>query len=300
MQQRVESMRSVMNTRREFLTAAIAGAAIAGVATAAFPRVALAERAWPPLGVQLYTVRQPIQSDLHGVLSTIRKIGYTTVETYAAQYKISAQDLRTAILHAGLKVPSGHFVYNGFDKNYDYAKELGLKYMVCSSVPESMGNSVDGFKRAADQYNKWGEKARNMGMQFAFHNHNSEFQIYGGMTGIEILLKNTDPHLVQWQMDCYWVAQAGHSPNTMLHKYAERITLLHLKDRKAGATTSLQTGPGSQHFTEIGNGTLDWRKILPLARNEDVRYMFVEQDTTERPPLESLRISYDNLQKFMG
>jgi sugar phosphate isomerase/epimerase len=139
-----------------------------------------------------------------------------------------------------------------------------------------------------------------MGMQFAFHNHNSEFQTYGGMTGIATLMKHTDPHLVQWQMDCYWVAQAGQSPVTMLHRYPGRITLLHLKDRKAGAATSLQTGPQSRHFTEVGNGTLDWKKILPLAEKEGVRYMFVEQDTTERPPLESLKISYDNLQKLMS
>ncbi len=284
-----------MPTRREFLTATIAG-----VATAAFTPLAYAERAWPPLGVQLYTVRQQVQTDLAGTLAAIRKIGYTTVETYAAQYKIGANDLRKAIVDAGLKVPSGHFGYGGFDAKYDYAKELGLKYMVCSSIPESLGNSVDGFKRGADQYNQWGEKARKMGMQFAFHNHNSEFQTYGGMTGIEILLKNTDPHLVQWQMDCYWVVQAGRSPITMLHEYADRITLLHLKDRNADAKVSLETGPGSQYFTEIGTGTLDWRKILPLARNEGVRYMFVEQDTTELPPLQSLRISYNNLQKFMS
>ncbi|MGC1784098.1 MAG: sugar phosphate isomerase/epimerase [Acidobacteriaceae bacterium] len=283
-----------MHTRREFLTGAATGLATAAVAPLAF-----AERGWPPLGVQLYTVRNQVQSDLSGPLAAIRKIGYTTVETYAAQYKISAQDLRKAILDAGLKVPSGHFGYDGFDAKYDYAKELGLKYMVCSSVPESLGSSLDGFKRGAEQYNKWGEKAKTMGMQFAFHNHNSEFQTYGGATGIETLLKNTDPHLVQWQMDCYWVAQAGYSPVKMLHEYAGRITLLHLKDRKAGAKPSLQTG-GTQYFTEIGNGTLDWKKILPLGRKEGVRYMFVEQDTTERPPLESLKISYDNLQKLMS
>lgn len=284
-----------MHNRREFLTGTLAG-----LATAAVTPTAFAERQWPPLGVQLYTVRQQAQTDLPAVLAAIRKIGYTTVETFAAQYKISAADLRKAIVDAGLKVPSGHFGYDKFGSSYEYAKQLGLKFMVCSSVPESLGSSVDGFKRAADQYNAWGEKARKMGMQFAFHNHNSEFQSYGGMTGIEVLLKNTDTHLVQWQMDCYWVAQAGRSPIAMLHKYAGRITTLHLKDRKAGATTSLTTGPTSRHFTEVGNGTLDWKKILPLARNEGVRYMFVEQDITERPPLESLKISFDNIQKIIG
>ncbi len=284
-----------MHTRRKFLTAATAGLAAVAVKPLAF-----AEKPWPPLGVQLYTVRQLAQTDLPNVLAAIRKIGYRTVETYVAQYKMTAADLRKAILDSGLSVPSGHFGYAGFDTKYDYAKELGLKFMICSSVPESLGSSADGFKRAADQYNAWGEKARKMGMQFAFHNHNSEFQTYDGKTGIEVLLERTDPHLVQWQMDCYWVAQAGSDPVAMLHKYAQRITTLHLKDRKPGAQPTLETGSGSQHFTEVGTGTLDWKKILPLARKQSVRYMFVEQDTTELPPLESLQVSYANLQKLMS
>jgi sugar phosphate isomerase/epimerase len=283
-----------LQTRRQFLTNAIACSAMA-----AFVPEIFAEAAWPPLGVQLYTVRQQVQTDLPGVLAAIRKIGYTTVETFAGQYKMPAAQLRQAILNAGLQVPSGHFGYGDFDSKFDYAKELGVHYMVCSSVPESLGDSLDGFKRAADQYNQWGEKAKSMGMQFAFHNHNSEFQTYGGATGIATLLKHTDPKLVQWQMDCYWVVQAGYNPLRMLHEYAGRITMLHLKDRKPGAPTSLSPGKQSQHFTEVGKGTLDWRHILPAARKEGVRYMFVEQDITERPPLESLQISYTNLQKLM-
>jgi len=285
-----------MHTRREF----VAGA-IAGIATASLPPKAFAAPSAPPLGVQLYTVRNLVSTDLPGTLATIRKIGYRTVETFAAQYgKSSAQDLQKTIVDAGLTAPSGHFGYEDFDTSFDYAKQLGLKYMVCSSVPKSVGNSLDGFKRAADQYNAWGAKAKKLGMQFAFHNHNSEFESFNGTTGFDELMKVTDPALVQWQMDCYWVAEAGQSPVAMLHKYGHRMASLHLKDRKPGAATSVQLNAQAQHFTEVGNGTLDWKKILPLAEKEGIRYMFVEQDTTERPPLESLQISYTNLEKFLS
>ena len=283
-----------MQTRREFLTGTVAG-----LTTATLSPMALAANSAPVLGAELYTVRKPIQKDLPNTLAAVRKIGYRTVEAYGDLYKMSAADLRKAILDAGLSVPSGHFGYEDFDTRFDYAKELGLRYMICSSVPESLGNSADGFKRAADQYEAWGKKAQQMGMQFGFHNHNTEFQSYGGMTGIEILLKNTDPHLVQWQMDCYWVAEAGQSPAAMLLKYPGRITTLHLKDRKAGVPVSVEPGPQSAHFTEVGTGTLNWKKILPLAKKEGVRYMFVEQDITELPPLQSLKISYDNIQKLL-
>lgn len=282
-----------MQTRRTFLTGVAAGL----VATISKSQ-AFAAHTHIPLGVQLYTVRQQVQADLPGILTAIRKIGYTTVETFAAQYKMSAAELRKAIIDSGLKVPSGHFGYKEFDSRFDYAKELGLHFMVCSSVPESIGNSLDGFKRAADQYNAWGEKAKRAGMQFAFHNHNSEFQTYSGTTGIEELLKRTDPKLVQWQMDCYWVAQAGRDPLAMLRKYPGRITTLHLKDRMAGAQPSVELNAEARHFTEVGAGTLNWKQILPAAEKEGARYMFVEQDRTVGPPLKSLQISYDNLRKM--
>lgn len=285
-----------MHTRREFLAGTLAGLTTASLAPLAF-----ATRPAPPLGVQLYTVRKQVDANLAGTLAAIRKIGYRTVETYTSQAnKMTAQELRKAIQDAGLTVPSGHFSYDGFDTKFDYAKQLGLEFVVCSSVPKSIGNSLDGFKRAAEQYNTWGAKAKQMGMQFAFHNHNSEFHSFNGTTGFDELMKETDPALVQWQMDCYWVAEAGQSPVAMLRKYGHRITTLHLKDRKAGAAPSVELNAKSQYFTEIGNGTLDWKKILRLAEKQGVRYMFVEQDTTERPPIESLQISYDNLQKLLS
>ncbi len=281
-----------MQTRREFIGGAAAGLAALGIGP-----LALAKKADRPLGVQLYTVRS-LMSDVAGTLKAIRKIGYRTVETYVAEYKMSAKDLRAAIVDAGLEVPSAHFGYNDFDSRFDYAKELGTELVVCSMVPLTIANSADGYKRGADQYNTWGAKAKTMGMKFGFHNHNVEFKEYGGKTGLEILLENTDPALVYWQMDCYWVAQAGHDPVAMLRKYGKRIESLHVKDRKPNATVTLETGKDSAFFTEVGNGTLDWKTILRLT--EHVPYLFVEQDQTDKPPLESLQISFDNLQKLLG
>jgi sugar phosphate isomerase/epimerase len=120
------------------------------------------------------------------------------------------------------------------------------------------------------------------------------------VTGFDILMQKTDPELVQWQMDCYWVAQAGRDPVGLFHTYGKHMQSLHLKDRKPNAPTSTDTGPGSQHFTEIGTGTLDWPAILRLAEQFHVPNMYVEQDVTELPPLESLQISYTNLQKFLN
>ncbi|HLJ76663.1 MAG TPA: sugar phosphate isomerase/epimerase [Acidobacteriaceae bacterium] len=283
-----------MLTRRKFV-----GNAAAGVAALALDRKAFANAEERPIGVQLYTVRSILPNDIAGTLQAIRKIGYQNVETYVAEYKMSAKDLRQAILDAGLTVPSAHFGYNDFESRFDYAKELGAECIVCSMIPKTIANSADGYKRGAEQYNKWGEQAKSMGMRFGFHNHNVEFQPYGDVTGFDVLMRYTDPALVQWQMDCYWVAQAGHDPVALLRQYGNRIQSLHLKDRKPNVPTSLNTGPDAAHFTEVGEGTLDWKTIFRLAANDRIPWMFVEQDQTDKPPLESLQISYTNIEKLM-
>jgi sugar phosphate isomerase/epimerase len=283
-----------MQTRREFI-----GSAAAGVAAMSLAPLSFADALPRPVGVQLYTVRSLVDKDLSGTLKAIRNIGYSYVETYVAQYKMSAKDLRSAILDAGLTVPSTHFGYNDFEARLDYAKELGTECVVCSMIPESIANSADGYKRGADQYNAWAAKAKTMGLRFGFHNHNVEFKEYDGKTGVELLLEHTDPALVQWQMDCYWVAQAGHDPVALLRRHGKRIQSLHVKDRLPNVPASLELGAASAHFTEVGNGTLDWKSLLRLAATEHVSYLFVEQDQTDRPPLESLQISYGNLAKLM-
>ena len=283
-----------MLTRRKFV-----GSAAAGLAGLALERAAFAKPAERPIGVQLYTVRSILPNDVAGTLQAIRKIGYQNVETFVAEYKMSAKDLRQAIVDAGLTVPSAHFGYDDFESRFDYAKELGVECIVCSSIPKTIANSADGYKRGAEQYNKWGERAKSMGMRFGFHNHDAEFQPYGDVTGFDVLMKYTDPTLVQWQMDCYWVAQAGHDPVAMLRQYGHRIQSLHLKDRKPNVRTSFSTGPAAAHFTEVGEGTLDWKAIFRLAASDHIQWMFVEQDQTDKPPLESLQISYRNIEKLM-
>lgn len=285
-----------MPTRREFLSQSAAAIAALGIPSTA-------RAAAPPsnsFGVQLYTVRKQILAAPQPVLAAIQKIGYRSVETFAAQYhNTSAKDLRSMITDAGLTLPSAHFSYDDISTRFDYAAELGVKYVVCGSEARSLTDSLDGFKRAAEQYNLWGEQARKVGLQFAFHNHNIEFQSFNGVTGLDTLLKHTEPRNVHWQIDCYWVTQAGFDPVDLMRRYRKRLQTLHVKDRKPGFPPSTNTGPGSQHFTEAGGGTINWEAIWRVAETAHIPYFFVEQDTTEIPPLDSLKISYDNLKRIL-
>jgi sugar phosphate isomerase/epimerase len=280
-----------MLNRRGFLQLSIAAAG--GLAAA---RLLASERR--SLGAQLYTVRQDAARDLPAVLEAIRKIGYTEVETYWDIYGHPAAELRRMIGDHGLKVPSGHFNYDGLEAKFDYAKSLGVEYVICPMLPESMWFTLDGYKRAADQFNIWGEKIHQAGMQFGFHNHNYEFRRFGDTTGFETMMNRCDPKLVCIEMDCYWITQAGGDPLQMFQQYGNRIKLLHLKDRKPGFPTTQVKDAAAEHFTEVGAGTIHWREILAAAKKNGVKHLFVERDSGDLPAMESLRISYQNLQKI--
>ena len=283
-----------MVTRRDFLQLIAAG-----VGTLALRNISLAANTRIPLGVQLYTVREQAESDLGAVLAHISMIGYTEVETYWNVYTHPAKKLRSMIVDNGLSVPSGHFNYDGLDTKLDYAKELGVQYVICPMLPKDMWTSADGFKKAAAQFNIWGERVQKLGMQFGFHNHNYEFQKFGNTTGFDILTQNADPKLVCLEMDCYWITQAGQDPVAMLKKYGSRIQLLHLKDRVAGFPTTQMLGPDAEHTTEVGSGTIDWKAVITTAEQKGVKQYFVERDNGSTPAFESLRRSYQYLYELL-
>ena len=279
--------------RREFIKFSIAAAS--GLAFEKRAQSALHR----PLGAQLYTVRQEAERDLPAVLEAVRKIGYQEVETYWNIYTHPAAELRRMIADHGLRAPSGHFDYAGLDSKIEYAKILGLDYMICPMLPENMWYTLDGFKRAADQLNIWGEKVRQAGMQLGFHNHNYEFIRFAATTGFNELMTATDSRLVCLEMDCYWMVQAGEDPLRMFERYGHRIKLLHLKDRKPGFPVTQVKNETAEHFTEVGSGTIDWKPILAAAEKNGVEHFFVERDSGDLPPMQSLRISLEYLQKLL-
>jgi sugar phosphate isomerase/epimerase len=281
-----------MINRREFAFTSIA---VLGYAATR----AIAGSKKRPLGAQLYTVRKKAKHHLQDMLSAIQQIGYEEVETYSDIYSHPAAELKRIINDHGLRVPSGHFDYNGLETKLDYAATLGVDYVVCPMLPKPMWTSLDGFKQAADQFNRWGEKIKQMGMRFGFHNHNYEFRRFSDTTGFDVLLARTDPNLMCLEIVCYWITQAGQDPLQMFKTLDSRIKMLHLKDRKAGFALSQEKNKQAEHMTPVGTGTIRWKDILAAAEQNAVSHMFVEQDSGDLPPIEELRISYKNLQPLL-
>jgi sugar phosphate isomerase/epimerase len=284
-----------MQTRRNFLQVAATG-----LAALAFHKSSWAAATEHPIGVQLYTVRDQAERDLPKVLQQIQAIGYKEVELYWDVYTHPAAELRRMLSDHGLSAPSGHLNYEGLPSKLDYAREVGFQWVVCPMLPKSMWNSLDSFKQAAEQFNKWGEQVNSLGMKFAFHNHNYEFKNFGSATGFHTLVTNTDPKLVSFEMDCYWVTQAGRDPVQMMEILGKRVRMLHLKDRKPGFPTSQQLNDAAGHFTEVGNGSIAWEKVLQKAKQIEVEHYFVEQDKSDKQPMESLAISYKYLKPLFA
>ena len=284
-------MSPIMLNRRKFLA----------LSAAAWPAMALGAGKHTPLGVQLYTIRNLIKDDnLLSLLKQIRAIGYEEVELFPTVYKHPERELTSILRHSGLTAPSGHFNYDDFVSKIPYAHRLGLKWMVCPMLPKGQWGSPEGFRRAAATFNQWGKQCQQHGMRFAYHNHNYEFQDLKGTTGFDILVKETDPELVWLEMDVYWITQAGRDPVLLLNQLGKRVRLLHLKDRKADVPTSQVLDSSAEHFTEAGNGTIAWRALLALAQKLGIEHYFVEQDESDKSPMDSLKISYTFLHKIMG
>jgi sugar phosphate isomerase/epimerase len=315
-------------SRRKFLAAT--GTVGAGAfAASLLPRVAWAGPMGLPVGIQLYTVGKPLAEDTPGTLRQLHEIGYREVES-AGQGKHTAQELRGYLDDAGLKCPSAHLQLTGdnLDEQFEQAHTFGAHFAVSSvlrsfsaafiksatsgSATEAAGTAplkrpalapmgLDGFKKTAEKMNEVGKKAKAAGLQYAYHNHNFEFEkMPDGSPGYDVLIKETDPELVKFEIDCGWMVVAGSDPVAYFHKYPGRFRMLHIKDFKpvAAPTTEL-VGPGRPLGADLGTGFVDYKPIFAAGKAAGIEHIFVEQETPfPVSQLNSAKVDYAYLQKF--
>jgi sugar phosphate isomerase/epimerase len=241
-------------------------------------------------GVQIAGASHEATQDLPRLLRELHHIGFTQLELHSIVYDHPPATLRRMIEDAGLRSPAGHFALAGIEENLDLAREIGLDYMV-AMLPRPRPESLDEYRAIAARLNQAGASVRGHGMKFALLFHNHELKPQQGSSGFEELMKHTDPALVHLEVDIYWIAQAGLDPATFLQSYKDRISLLHLKDRLSGYPTSYTTDPGSDHSIELGKGTIAWPELLIQARNQGIRYAFLDYDKSAGPILDSFRQS---------
>jgi len=250
------------------------------------------------LGVQLYTVRDTIMQEPSKDLKAIADIGFQEVEVvYAMLDTIWPAIQETKLKAVSAHVDSAIFMQGGskLDDAFGVLKEKGFSFAVMPYVPPSERGGLDVFKKLADMLNKSGEKAKAAGLTLCYHNHAFEFEPMGGTTGLELMLKETQKSLVSLELDIFWVSVAGHKPVEVMKKHADRIRLLHLKDKAADVPVQYNENVPKTAFKEVGHGTIDIPAVLAEAKKIGVKNYFVEQDQTPGDPLASLKQSFDYL-----
>ncbi len=245
-----------------------------------------------PVCLQAYTVRDDSARDFYGTLKQVAGIGYAGVEL-AGIYDKDPNELKTVLDDNGLMVPGAHVSLGDLqdvEAAIERYKILGAKYMIVPYLPAELRTSIDDYKKLAATLAEVGEKITQAGIGFAYHNHDFEFEKFGGeVSGFDTLFDTSDPNFVKVELDAFWVKKAGLNPVDYIKKYAGRVPLIHVKD---------MTTDGK--FAQVGEGITDFEPIFTAAELVGgVEYYIVEQDNTyDTPPLEAIATSFRNLQKM--
>ena len=249
------------------------------------------------VGLELYTVRDLLSKDLEGTLAKVAKIGYKEVEF--AGYLNDLPNLKPAPKRAreildgdGLTAPSAHVAYKILSpeiwpKAVEISKILGHEYLVNPSIDRELTKTSDGWKRAAETFNRAGEESLKSGIQLAYHNHVEEFKaLPDGKLPYDILLSESDPKLVKMELDLGWAHEAKVDPLAYFEKYPGRFPVVHVKDFDKNGM-----------MTEVGSGVIDWKAIFAKADLAGIKHYFVEHDQPMMP-MESIQKSYAYLEKL--
>jgi len=267
--------------RRKFIQTT--GMAAAGML--AFPSLTEAKKK-QAFGLQLYTLRDVIKSDVKSILSSVASMGYTEVETYGYNdgklFDMPVAEFGTFMKSIGMQTVSGHYGFDmttsGWDKACEDSKSLGQTYVVVPSLAKERYSSMDALKKTCETLNKAGEVAKKYKLQMGYHNHAFEFGLVDGKLIIDTMLKLLDPKLVVWEMDIFWVVNAGYDPVRYFEKYPGRFPLWHVKDMDK---------TNSKNNADLGTGSIDYKSMFTHAKKSGMKKFFVEQETYPSTPMES-------------
>ncbi len=287
----------------------------------------MGNKAKMPIGLQLYTLGNLMSTDAKGTLEKLAAIGYKEVESAGSQkgnfYGYAPKEFAAMVKDAGMHWRSAHvggapFTMEGVMKmaktaedsarikkmepmfksmaktpnlkdNYqqlaDDAAAGGISYLVCSSIPVS---TMDEIKMAVDVFNKAGEACSKNKVQFAYHNHQTEFDTIDGHRPFDYVLENTDKEHVKMELDLAWATKAKQDPVELFKLHPGRYPLWHAKD--LDKTT--------MNPAEVGTGVVDFKRIFDNAKLSGMKYFFVEQDGAPMP-IQNVTNSYNYLDKML-
>ena len=294
-----DETREVSRSRRTFLfelaaiglgTGVMSACARAGVTTGVRPA------SIDMVGLQMYTVRDQLQTDFEGTVEKLARIGYRNLE-FAGYYNRTPEQVRALLDRLQLFSRSAHIgaqlMRQDAAAQIRSAKTIGQEYITLPSY--NFGREgLAGWRKGVAEFNQWGAMCRDAGLKLAYHNHANEFAPLEGTTGYDVLVKEVDPQLVDFELDLYWARFADQDPVALFAKYPGRFTMWHVKDLVVTGTT--------KGMTPVGKGSIDFKSIFARARESGMKYFFVEHDSAAQYPggsLASVQASYDSLRQLL-
>ena len=324
-----------MTTRRNFIKKTGLGLASAyfgsSMLSACAQKSLKKEGPFANIGLQIYSLRDLLVQDPKLTLETVARIGYSHIETFGLNtddnsfWGLKVPELQKIMADIDLKTHSGHYDLSKYlsrhhtdkeniQKYIETAVELGQKYVVAPVTPMDDLNNLkpEDYQYAAEQLNKAGELAKKAGVKIAYHNHFWEFRDFAnGTKGLDILVAFTEPDLVSFELDIYWIEKAGLSAQSYFQKYPGRFTMWHVKDMDKNYAEPIvgekfdklpfDSIQKQVRFTEVGTGQIDYVNIAQSAKQSGLEYAFIEQDDIYLPnKFESIKSSYDYVQRFLS
>ena len=236
-----------------------------------------------PIGLQLYSLRDQFAKDVPGSLARTRDFGFTCVEL-AGTYGNPPEKFKDMLAERGLKPVSAHFPFEKFRDDVESiareSKTLGLEYAGCAWIPHEGAFDEKECREAIAVFNRAGGALAKHGLKFFYHIHGYEFEPHGAGTLFDLMMAETDPKHVSYEMDVLWVVFPGQNPTALLEKYSNRWSLMHLKDLKKGVPTGALTGHTDvANNVPLGTGQVDWPSVLRAAKKARVKYYFIEDES---------------------
>ena len=260
------------------------------------------------MGLQLFTIRAPLAKDVTGTIKKVATIGYQDCETYGydpaagTYYGLKAATFKQLLADNKMITTSGHYDFTKFfdkpaddmkryvDQCIEGAHALGQRYITWPWLDPAFRN-LENFRLLTGKLNAIGERINKAGLGFAYHNHDFEFVDYGGETGYDIIMRDTDPKLVKLQLDLYWVAHSSKlSVRELVNKQPGRFVMWHIKDMDKV----------SRDYSELGNGSIDFTAMLPEATRAGLQYYYIEQGGNfAKDPIQSITDSAAYFKKHL-
>lgn len=264
------------------------------------------------IGVQLYTLRDQMQAGFESTIEKVAQIGYKEVE-FAGYFERTPEQVRQLLDRLGLRAPSTHIgleaLRNNLDAQLQTALTIGHTYI---TIPAIMGAftgqlTADDWHRYAEEFNQIGKACQDRGLHLAYHNHHFEFVPAGpDQTGLDVLVSETDPALVSFEMDLMWTVLAEQDPLALFAKYPGRFVMWHVKDLKeiaAARAASKQGGMAGfrgvlDRLAAVGEGEIDFPRIFAQAEQSGLKHFFVENDAP-KDGLANVQTNFGNLSQML-